>query len=1273
MDFSGLPLNMRAKMGLVDLGFPPGVKNKIMKKTQEFVELGTEAKNGKDPAAALSSFSSAAALMTLVTENCNREEGEDADDSFNAVFTEVITGLEDTRRALQTKVTLDQLEVERIRLASRKHLRDTLSRNPAFQPAGTGGVPTTNTTTTHHVTAGAGTPAGGAHQEDSGNLNFKQLWQGAVKMKTSKYPMFHNVAGSVAIKQKMIESFMFPLLAPRMSQKSKGLLLYGPPGTGKTNIAMATANELGTFADFNAYVIKVRAADLKDKYIGNTSKNVQALFRNVRHMIQWLTYGRVKDQEGSTVDATGLEINQLFNGKNVKEPTEEMADKAKARDKRCNRRSGRRNKKKPLVILFMDEVESLVASRDGDETNSSVATSDVLVELDGGGAGDSSNDGLTVIATTNEPTKLDSAFMDRMSECIFMGYPNAVDIMEMHLMDMNYRIGEAVKLGHGREANKNIPPRHGFDDAIQLFNAQNNPPELLCRALRTPMMRYALMGQLNQVDRKKELKGIIESSTGDSEVKLSNLDQHAVDAVYYNNQFRRVMDKLKKQSIQLCKAGYSQRSIMNLFRKRQAEHAVQLIRNRPFWEPVRMVDIFTVEEGSDLVFIPTPNGRFNPNGDIVMQEDITKDTPTKLLSMPNGVNGREHCFGTGDISNDNNEWKGVYTYRHMYMDLKTNADLQEMGATLYATLNAARRAADRNTDMDGAGAGVGSDTDTIEQPTKDIEEWKQTLESMSPAEKKLFQDAAVIHIQLCQRDLDSTITKTTDFVNGTMLTWKCMQDQTDPRIPCNIAIGFKFHTTHVKIGEAKYNLFRVEKENLSVFMDNMVNVSFWSLFDDMFAGRISAIEAGKGNLSKTLTEFAQRRGDPIPGVQELCNIPQKVDQYIAFVLGTMGLDADEYTPMDGGEGLEEQQIQLAALKEKLNNMDNSSLTPEQSTERDNILKAIGTLRETISKGELADIMAENMENNDTEIQKYVKDWAKSRSKKNVDEEDGVYETRALTNINNELLAWVNNTGGNNAVKKLFTILTKENLKEFRKYLRGTARGQLDRQEKEPLFETAQKEVKKRRQRAKRRMFKSTTARRPDTTIAAPTGGRWYKSRRLLAAGVAALGFGYAMWNQNWYTLANLGMGAAAGALTYWAEPTIAEYAHNVWTSSKEKIRNLTSSITSRDVGITTVIIAASTLATGVIIDGLYRAGVLMSGQVADWLARFSLQYGVAAGNVVSAGVGIAVGSSYILYKMFTTATESEKMIIRMLPMMSKFQIKLEKDETNERIPYFISC
>lgn len=140
MDFSGLPLNMRAKMGLVDLGFPPGVKNKIMKKTQEFVELGTEAKNGKDPAAALSSFSSAAALMTLVTENCNREEGEDADDSFNAVFTEVITGLEDTRRALQTKVTLDQLEVERIRLASRKHLRDTLSRNPAFQPAG-GRVP----------------------------------------------------------------------------------------------------------------------------------------------------------------------------------------------------------------------------------------------------------------------------------------------------------------------------------------------------------------------------------------------------------------------------------------------------------------------------------------------------------------------------------------------------------------------------------------------------------------------------------------------------------------------------------------------------------------------------------------------------------------------------------------------------------------------------------------------------------------------------------------------------------------------------------------------------------------------------------------------------------------------------------------------------------------------------------------------------------------------------------------------------------------------------
>jgi SpoVK/Ycf46/Vps4 family AAA+-type ATPase len=64
----------------------------------------------------------------------------------------------------------------------------------------------------------------------------------------------------------------------RMYHKSLkgGLLLYGPPGCGKTFIARAVAGELG------AGFISVTLADVLDMYIGNSEKNLHALFETVR-------------------------------------------------------------------------------------------------------------------------------------------------------------------------------------------------------------------------------------------------------------------------------------------------------------------------------------------------------------------------------------------------------------------------------------------------------------------------------------------------------------------------------------------------------------------------------------------------------------------------------------------------------------------------------------------------------------------------------------------------------------------------------------------------------------------------------------------------------------------------------------------------------------------------------------------------------------------------------------------------------------------------------
>lgn len=57
---------------------------------------------------------------------------------------------------------------------------------------------------------------------------------------------------------------------------SNGILLYGPPGTGKTSIANAVANEL------NILFLPVRLSEIKSKYVGDTIKNISAMFNKAR-------------------------------------------------------------------------------------------------------------------------------------------------------------------------------------------------------------------------------------------------------------------------------------------------------------------------------------------------------------------------------------------------------------------------------------------------------------------------------------------------------------------------------------------------------------------------------------------------------------------------------------------------------------------------------------------------------------------------------------------------------------------------------------------------------------------------------------------------------------------------------------------------------------------------------------------------------------------------------------------------------------------------------
>ncbi|OQB42916.1 MAG: ATP-dependent zinc metalloprotease FtsH [Candidatus Hydrogenedentes bacterium ADurb.Bin179] len=90
-----------------------------------------------------------------------------------------------------------------------------------------------------------------------------------------------DVAGLDAVKQELREKVIEPFTHPELYERFKvkvggGILMYGPPGNGKTFVARAIAGEL------DAAFFNVNASQIKDKYVGETEKNMQRLFEEAR-------------------------------------------------------------------------------------------------------------------------------------------------------------------------------------------------------------------------------------------------------------------------------------------------------------------------------------------------------------------------------------------------------------------------------------------------------------------------------------------------------------------------------------------------------------------------------------------------------------------------------------------------------------------------------------------------------------------------------------------------------------------------------------------------------------------------------------------------------------------------------------------------------------------------------------------------------------------------------------------------------------------------------